>query len=406
MPLPLLSDVRVLELASMVSGPFCGRLMAFSGAEVIKVEPVYYGDPSRSSQPFAQDIPGPDSSLLFQYLNANKKSVTLDPSVREGRELFKRLVARSDVLIEDLPADSMDSLGLAYEELAVLNPQLIVISITPFGRYGRYSRWKAHNLNTTHISGSGSITPPGLARRMFPAGPPLKMGSHIGDYYCGVTAAVAVMFALVGRGASGQGQHIDMSKQEAHMSLERNMINMWANYEYLLDQDKQDFHYGGCFPCKDGFVEILAHEDVHWHGLVGMMGNPVWARKEAYNERGSRRLHGAEINERMMRWTKKHGREYIYQQGMRYGVPVGPYSTPGDVVRSKHEKARGYFTKIVNSNIPRLSRIPSMPYIMSGIPADGERRAPTLGEHNREVYCGRLDLSMRELVKLTQAEIV
>ena len=406
MPLPLLSDVRVLEFASMVSGPFCGRLMAFSGAEVIKVELPYQGDPSRSSEPFAQDNPGPDSSLLFQYLNANKKSVTLDPSVPTGRDLLKKLIAGSDVLIEDHPPGYMDTLGLAYADLAVTSPRLVVASITSFGQYGRYSGWKAHNLNTTHISGSGSITPPGLSRRMFPTGPPLKMGGHIGDYYCGVTAATAVMFALVGRGPTGPGQHIDMSKQEAHMSLERNMINMWANYGYLLDQDKQDFHYGGCFPCKDGFVEILAHEDLHWHSLVRMMGNPLWAIKDAYSERANRRMHGPEINEGITSWTKKHGRAYIYRQGMRFGVPVGPYSTAQDVVRSKHEKARGYFTKIINSNVPRLSRIPSLPYKLSGLPAEGERRAPTLGEHNREIYCGQLGLRMEDLVKLAQAEIV
>ena len=190
------------------------------------------------------------------------------------------------------------------------------------------------------------------------------------------------------------------------MSLERNMINMWANYGYLLDQDKQDFHYGGCFPCKDGFVEILAHEDLHWHGLVQMMGNPMWAKKEGYNERDNRRLHGTEINEGITIWTKKHGRAYIYRQGMRFGVPVGPYSTPQDVVHSKHEKARGYFTNIIDSNIPYLTRIPSLPYRLSGISADSERRAPTLGEHNKEIYCDQLGLHVEELVKLVQAKIV
>ena len=406
MPLPMLSDIRVLELASMVAGPFCGRMLAFSGADVIKVEPPLGGDPSRRSEPFAQDVPGPESSLLFQYLNANKKGVTLDLDKPTGRELLKRLIGLSDVFIEDLEPGALESLGLAYSELAKLNPRLIMVSITPFGQTGRHSRWKAYNLNTTHIGGGGWLTPTGLSRRMFPERPPLKLGGHIGDYYCGTTAATAIMFAILGRSTNGLGQYIDLSKQEAHLTLERNILSMWANYGFLGTADTRDFPYGGCFPCKDGYVDILAHDDPHWNSLVKMMGNPAWTRKEEYRERASRRLYGEEINQGIESWTRKHTGAHIYRLGRRYNLAVGVFSTPTDVVRSKHERERGFFAKISRSNVPGLTRVPALPYRFSDIPGSPERGAPSLGEHNRDIYCDGLGLAPWELVKLAQAEIV
>ena len=406
MGLPLLSDIRVLELASMVSGPFCGRMLAFSGAEVIKIEPPFRGDPSRHSEPFAEDIPGPDRSLLFQYLNANKASITLDINAPTGRDLLKALVSESDVLIEDMQPGVLEGLGVGYDELASLNSRLVMASITPFGQDGRHSRWKAHNLNTTHISGSGWITPTGLSRRMYPDRPPLKIGGHVGDYYCGVTAATAVMFAVLARSMTGQGQHVDVSKQEAHLTLERNMVGMYANYGFLETADTQDFPYGGCFPCKDGYVEILAHEDVHWNSLVRMMGSPAWAMKEEYRLRATRRLHGVEINPGIESWTTKYARAHIYRLGRRYGVPVGMFSTPTDVVRSRHERERGFFTKVRGSNAAGITRIPSLPYKFSALSGVPEQRAPTLGEHNLKIYCDRMGLERRELARLAQAEIV
>ena len=406
MALPLLTDVRVLELASMVAGPFCGRMLAFSGAEVIKIEPAGSGDPSRRREPFARDIPSPDNSLLFQHMNANKKGITLDVSRPTGLDLFKRLVAQSDVLIEDMEPGTLERLGVSYPELAKQNPQLIMVSITPFGQHGRHRHWKAYNLNTTHIGGSGWMTPTGLSRRLFPERPPLKIGGHVGDCYCGVTAAVAVMFGLLARARSGQGQHIDISKQEAHMTLERDKLSMWANYGFLVTADTQDFPYGGCFPCRDGYVEILAHEDVHWNSLVRMMGSPPWARKDEYQRRDTRRQHGADINAGIACWTAGRTRGHIYRLALRHGVPVGPFSTPTDIVRSGHERERGFFTKLPGSGIPGLRRIPSLPHRFFDIAGEPERPAPTLGQHNRDVYCDYVGLPPGELVKLAQAEIV
>ena len=406
MALSLLPEIRVLEYSSMVSGPYCGRLLALSGAEVVKIEPPFRGDPSRRRGPFAEDIPGPDRSLLYQYLNTNKKSVTLDVSQASGRDLFKRLVAWSDILIEDLEPGALARLGLAYEDLAKVNSRLIMASITPFGQYGSHSHWKSYNLNTTHAGGSGWITPSGLSRRMFPGRTPLKLGGHIGDYYCGVTAAAAIMFALLERGISGLGQHIDMSKQEAHMTLERGLLSMWANFGFLEDADTLEFPYGGCFLSKDGYVEILAHEDDHWNSLVQMMGSPTWATREKMRQRVTRRTHGEEINTGIAGWTKKYTSAHIYRLGLRYGVPVGIFSTPSDVVSSRHEAQRGFFTRLDDSTIPGLTRVPSLPHKSSGVNGGPDRRAPWLGEHNREIFCTGLGLDPGDLVKLAQAEIV
>ena len=406
MALNLLSGIRVLELASMVSGPFCGRLLAFSGAEVVKTEPPFRGDPSRHAEPFAQDIPGPDRSLLYQYLNFNKKGITLDVTTPTGREIFKRLVQWTDILIEDLPPGYLGSLGLSYPELEQVNQRLIMVSITPFGQYGQHSHWKAHNLNTTHIGGGGWITPSGLSRRMFPDRPPLKFGGHIGDYYCGVTAATAAMFAIFDRDSQGQGQHIDMSKQEAHLTLERGTVSRWVNYGFVETADTNDFPYGGCYPCKDGYVEILAHEDGHWDGLVNMMGRPGWATKDVMHKRDTRRLQGEIINPGIARWLARYSRGHIYRLGLRHGVPVGMFSTPIDVVRSRHENERGFLAKVAESDIKGMNRVPALPFQTLGEEKGVERRAPNLGEHNKEILCDTLGLPRQELVKLAGAEII
>ena len=139
----------------------------------------------------------------------------------------------SDLLIEDTPPGSLEAMGLGYDDLERINPGLIMLSITPFGQTGPHSGWKAYNLNTIHAGGEGWLMPPGLAQRMFPGREPVKTGAYVGEYYCGVTAASAAIIGVFGRAASGRGQHIDMSKQEAHATLARIAIGMWAQSGFV-----------------------------------------------------------------------------------------------------------------------------------------------------------------------------
>ena len=170
MGIPFLSGLRVLEYASLVAGPFCGKLLGDLGADVIKIESPGAGDVARQRGPFPGDVPDSEQSLLHHYVNANKRGVSLSLDSPTGRDVFRRLVEVSDLLIEDTTPGALDSFGLGYGELERINPALVLLSITPFGQSGPHRHWQAYNLNTIHAGGEGWLMPPGLTHRLFPAG--------------------------------------------------------------------------------------------------------------------------------------------------------------------------------------------------------------------------------------------
>jgi len=195
MPDKALSGTRVLEYAQFVSGPYCAKLMADLGAEVIKIEPPQ-GDIARKWGPFPGDVPHPERSGLFLYNNTNKYDVTLDLVSTEDKEIFKKLIEDTDVFIEDTPPGAMGKLCLDFGELRKINPRLVMASITPFGQTGPYKDYKAYYLNVSHGSGLGYTCP------QFPDDPsilerePLREGGLIAEYDCGICAAVATLSAL------------------------------------------------------------------------------------------------------------------------------------------------------------------------------------------------------------------
>ncbi|MCI0788890.1 MAG: CoA transferase, partial [Chloroflexi bacterium] len=207
MPAGLLNGIRVLDLGSGISGPWCAKILADYGAEVIKVESPGSGDAARRMGPFAGDDPDPEKSLTFLYLNTNKKGVTLDPSSASGRRLLDRLLAEADVLVENYPPARSKELGLDYASLAEVNPQVVVTSITPFGQTGPYRDYQATDIVTYALSGL-----------MYHSGDsdqePLRNVLDQSFYVAGISAAAATQVALFARLTSGEGQHVDVSAAE------------------------------------------------------------------------------------------------------------------------------------------------------------------------------------------------
>ena len=212
-----LSGLKVVEYCEFVSGPFCTKMLADLGAEVIKIERPE-GDEARRRGPYLHDDPNPELSGLFLYHNTNKKGVTLNLESEKGREIFKELAKGADVLVEDTRPGTMESYGLDYSVLKELNPSLIMASITPFGQTGPYRDYKSYYLNTYHASGAGYVLPaasPNADRE------PIKGGGYVGESDIGVYAATGIMGAVYWRECGGTGQYIDISRQEALMCLER-----------------------------------------------------------------------------------------------------------------------------------------------------------------------------------------
>ena len=282
-----LNKLKVVELCSFVAGPYCTKLFADCGAEVIKIEPPGVGDEARKRGPFLHDTPNPELSGLFLYLNTNKLGVTLNLDSATGRELFKKLIADADILVEDRPPGELEKLGLNYEVLKKVNPSLIMASITPFGQYGPYRDYKAYYFNTYHASGAGYVLPaasPNADRE------PIKGGGYVGECDVGVSASVGILGALYWRNAGGTGQHIDISKQEAEMALER--VNIARYYELGKSPTRYEINRvrDTLLRCRDGgYVMVVLHPEKQWNGLAEALGNPEWIQGgEVQNPEGER----------------------------------------------------------------------------------------------------------------------
>jgi crotonobetainyl-CoA:carnitine CoA-transferase CaiB-like acyl-CoA transferase len=394
-----LAGLRVVELCRMIAGPYCTKVLADLGAEVVKVEAPPSGDPARRAGPFPHDAPHQERSGLFLYLNTNKLGITLDIETASGRRILRELLRGIDVLVEDLPPGHAQTLGLGYEALAAAYPELIVTSITPFGTSGPRRDWRAYDLNIYHGSGHSSFIyqDPREAERG-----PVVAGGYIGEYDPGLAAALATMAAVLGRPKTGRGQHVEVSKQEALVALERVDIARFANDPSPV---KRPGMVGGLVRCRDGHIVITAVLDQQWQGLVKVMGNPAWAQEDMCRDEISRSQHRDEIQPYVEEWAAGCSSEEVYRSAQEAGVPLGPVRTVAEVMAWEQARARGFFAEVEHAEAGRLE-YPTAPYLFSETPWRAERPAPLLAQHNDEVYCSRLGYSRRDLARLCAAGVI
>ena len=397
----ILEGVRVVECAEMAAAPYCAKLLADLGAEVIKVEEPPDGDEARRRGPFLHDTPHQERSGLFLYLNTNKMGITLSLNTAAGRGIFKELIKETDILVEDKAPRLMKELGLDYETLEGINSRLIMTSITPFGQSGPYRDYKAYPINS--YSGSGLAT---ILSDILPeeAWPPLKPWGYLSEYDCGLSAAIATMAALYSCLFIGRGQHIDISKQESLITLERvevcRQVNEGEGFSTVMIQGT----VGGLHPCQDGYVIILTPMDHQWKALSKLMGRPDWVTDEKYKDELARAEHAPELNAQIGQWVANLTREEIYHSAQKLGCPIGMVTTVEDLLNSEQLKARGFFAEVDHPEIGRV-KFPTAPYRFSKTPWRLKRPAPLLGEHNQEIY-GRLGYSREDVVKMREAGII
>jgi len=399
-----LDGVKVIEYGSFVATPYCSKLMADLGAEVIKIEPPGIGDEARKRGPFPNDIPHPERSGLFLYLNTNKLGITLNLDSATGKAIFKQMITSTDILIEDLPPGKMSELGLGYDTLKDINPRLIMTSITPFGQTGPYRDYKAYYLNTYHASGAGYLLPigsPNLERE------PIKGPGFIGEYDAGLGAAVATLGALFWCGISGRGQYIDISKQEALMALDKMEL---ARYNIDGENPSRGPSVAWVPPrpmrTKDnGYILIDSGRDNQWRGLVELMGNPEWTKDEKFSTDEGRHEHIGELREYIARWAEDHTLDELFHGIQRKGSPSAPVNSLEALLNSPQIEARGFLTEIAHPVAGTL-KYPSAPYHFSRTPWSVERPAPLLGQHNEEVFGRYPGYTKQDLVKLREAGVI
>ena len=397
-----LSDVKIIEFSDLVSGPYCGKLLSNMGAQVIKVEKPGLGDTARSQGPFPQNLPHPEKSGLFLFLNTNKSGITLNLDTAAGLKIFRELLKWADVLIEDRSIKEMKKLGLSHADVKKINPSLIMTSITPFGQTGPYKDYKGNDLISAH-SGSEAYGNPDEGVKDLTL-PPLKPPNHAADFMSGITAAACTLGALIGRKNGGGGQHIDLSRQEAVASITRQQL---AYYSVMEENPSREFgrkKFGGfLYPCKDGYVVIWIGP--HYHLVVKMMGDPEWSTEEMFANPILRTNYVVELNQLITAWTVEHTTEEINNLALEYGVPCSLVRSVKDLLTDEQLAFRNFWCEI-DHPVAGTIKYPGAPFNLSGTPAIINRPAPLLGEHNEMVYCGMLHYSREQLVKMRQGGII
>ncbi len=371
-----LVGLSVLELGAGVAAPFCAKLLGDLGADVIKLEDPIRGDPARWRGPTFDGSEDPERSGTFLYLNTSKRSVRLDLENEVGRDRFRDLATRVDVLIEDRPPGTLESVGLGATALIDANPRLIVTSITPFGQTGPNRLHRSQPLNLYHSSGHASpFAVVGAGQRA-----PSRAGGPLGEYDAGLTAALGILGALFGRSESGRGGHIDVSKQEAMMCLERVTIGRYANEPAPFTGRGGP---GGLTRAKDGYVMLTTLEAHQWAGLMRVMGNPEWSAAEWCRTPAGRMEHLQEIEAHKNAWAATRTRSEIYHAAQAEGTPAAPVHDLAEVLAWAQPRSRGFFREIEHPRAGRLM-LPTAPYVFSKTPWVGTR-APLLGEHDADL---------------------
>ena len=398
MTFSLLQGLRVVELGESISAPYCAKLLADMGAEVVKIERPGVGDQSREYGPFLNDQPHHERSGMFLYLNTNKRGVTLDLETPTGQEILSRMLGNSDVFVHNLHPMEMYRLGVNYENLRVHNGQLVMASITPFGLTGPYRDYKAYDIN---LAAAGGICE-GLGS---PGREPLTFGTPEVGYFAGMAAASSIVIALL----AGGGQHIDIAEVEAMAGIYNGPEALMAVYQWRVTRrtghHALDFPYPNCIlRCKDGYTFVGSPEGRQWRKLLEIMGDPEWAKDPRFRNRTvMNNEHADEVDGYVEEWLMQHTKAELLALALEHRVPLAPVRG-FDEVRND-ESLADQFIAIERPDTGPIS-FPGPPYKLAGQEPGLPRPAPLLGQHNPDIYCDVLGYTKEELVKLYQTGII
>ena len=398
MPADLLNGFRVLDMGSGISAPWCAKILADYGAEVIKIETPSSGDLARRMGPFAGDDPNPEKSLTFLYLNTNKKSVTLDPSSVSGRKLLHRLVADADVLVENYPPSVSKELGLNYASLSAVNPGLVVTSIAPFGQTGPYHNYQATDIVTYALSGL-----------MYHSGdsdqPPLRNVLDQSFYVAGANGAAATQIALFARLSSGEGQHVDVSAAEC---LGAHLVQPLPYYNYMGAVKGRRPVRGAGFeelmPARDGYVAPSVQGSRPWEVIANLIGLEELL-DEKFSTGAGRVAHGEELKELLTKGLAQWDRMPLFLASGEARLVFGMAQDAGDLVNCPHLEARDFFVE-VDHPVVGQAKYPGMAVRIPGEPLTASQPAPLLGQHNSEIFVQELGYSTEDLVSLRQLGVI
>ena len=403
-----LAGYRVLDFGWVLAGAIPGMVLADMGAEVIKVETRQRLDYMRLGRPIVGDQPDPEQNPMFHNVNRGKLSVTLNIGESDAVELAKRLVARCDVVIENFSPGVMNRLGLGYETLRAIKPDIIMASISSTGQEGPLRDLRAYAPSIGALSGLDSTIG-------YEGGGPLGLKHAFGDICGALHAVFAIVSALYRRNRTGEGQYIDVSMLRATVvtqgaglmehALTGRGLQPRGNYDPTM------VPYGNypCAPGPDGtgdkWISIAVASEDEWQGLLTAMDNPAWATDQRFRSQYRRQRHRRELDALLSQWTAGHEPEALTDILQSHGVAAAPVLSAEERLFHPHFMERGLYSDIDH---PALGAEPifNLMWGLSKTPSAVRRHAPLMGEHNRQVLCDTLGLSQAELAELEERRVV
>ena len=379
-----LSDLRLIEMGTLLAGPFCGQLMGDFGAEVIKVEAPGKGDPMRD---WGQEK-AHGQSLWWPVIARNKKSVTVNLRVPEGQALIHDLVKEADFLLENFRPGTMEKWNLDYETLAAINPRLIMIRVSGYGQTGPYSKRAGFGAIGEAMGGLRYVCGD-------PRTPPSRMGISIGDALAATFACVGALTALHHRERTGKGQVVDSALYEAVLNMMESLITEYDKVGYIRERQGSilpNVAPSNVYPTKEGLdFLIAANQDTVFKRFAEAMGQPELAEDERYATHAARGTNQEELDELVAAWTRTMPIDELNALMDEYGIPAGKIYRAPEMLEDLHFKARQAIVEIVHPKFGKL-KMQNVAPKLSTTPGSIRTPAPDLGQHNKEVLQGLLGI--------------
>ena len=397
-----LEGIRIIDLTQFEAGTSCTQLLAWLGADVIKVEEPTHGDPGRYGN---TNIPGVDSSY-FINLNSNKRSLALDLKQQRGKDIFFELVRQGDIVAENLAPGTLERLGLGYDVLSEVNPKIILARIKGFGTYGPYSDYKSFDMIAQATGGSMAVT--GNA-----GDPPIRPGATIGDTGTGLHAAVGIMAALWQRQTTGKGQVVEVAMQDAVVNLTR--VAMSTFNETGKSRPRSGNNTSGLpgtrtYRCKPGgsddwvYLAAMPRRTNLWLALIRTIGGDELANDPNYSDIDWVVEHTDELNEMIEAWTMERTKYEVFHILGKAGVPCGPTLNAEDIYTDPQLLAREMIVTLEHPDRGAFM-VPGCPVKMSDSPAE-LRIAPSLGMQTEEVLKELLQMTDGDLAELREQKLI
>jgi len=392
-----LEDIRVLELGTLLAGPFCGQLLGDLGAEVIKIEPPGQGDPMRVWGRQKQGEP----SLWWPVVGRNKKAITLDLRQPDGQALLLELAAKADFVLENFRPGTLEKWGLGWEQLSAVNPRLIMVRVSGYGQTGPYAGRAGFGAIGEAMGGLRYVVGD-------PSTPPSRMGISIGDSLAATFACVGALSALHYRDRSGRGQVVDSAIYEAVLGMMESLVTEYDQTGYIRERTGAilpNVAPSNVYPTRDGMVLIAANQDTVFRRLCEAMQQPALADDPRYDSHQSRGAHQQDLDELIARWTAGRATRAVLHLMEVHGVPAGQIYRAPEMIEDPHFAEREAIVSVPHPQFGRI-RMQNVVPKLSETPGGIRSPSPALGEHNDEIYLDFLGMPRERYERLRAARVI